>query len=284
MTIELDGATPAPSIRHRVARVPAGVVCGIIAGVLVANAMQVGVIFIFPGEDSSGWHVLWGEHWAIRFACSIVASFAAGAISGAIARRAPLWTGIATSVPSLVLWGWIAYALWYPPAPDAVISIGNKVCAVLIFATTIPATLYGAASGTEWIRAFAIHFDTRRHTLLGVPWYHFLWIPFVLHFAIAQTTWSAFFAVPWIAMTFRSYDSNGISILPFLFLMALWYSATIPWVGAWKAYAALAQLDGTLDREPRAIFKYAVMFPLGAACVQVALFEAQVMLVRWLSR
>lgn len=255
----------------------AAVICGIIAGILIPSALANGCLFYFPEERHAGatWSFLWGEHWAIRVLASWSSAIGAGFIAGIIARRrGKLWAGVA-ALPSTLCWLVIAVIGWTQKVPfwenrfDVEISIGNKLAASLLVLTIIPFACYGGAAGEEEGKLVAEHFDSRRFTLLGIKWYHYLWLPILIQLLLTQASWAFLYGFEWLRNTWRS-GFSLISIVPWIFTIAIWWTLSIMAHGAVKGYNVLSGLEEIPSAGSRAlqVLKYGFGFPLLAAVLQ----------------
>jgi hypothetical protein len=54
---------------------------------------------------------------------------------------------------------------------------------------------YGGSAGEEEGKAMAEHFDSRRFTLLGIKWYHYLWLPILIQLQLTQRRGLSFMAL-----------------------------------------------------------------------------------------
>jgi len=258
----------------------AGVICGIIAGVLIPGALANGCRFYFPEEMQAGtaWTFLWGEHWAIRVVASWASAAGAGFITGIIARRkGRLLAGIA-ALPSTLCWLVIALIGWTQKVPflenqfEVDISIGNKLAASLLVLTIIPFACYGGLAGEEAGKMFGEHFDSRNYTLLGIKWYHYLWLPIVIQLLLVQTAWACLYAFEWFRNTWRA-GMSLLSIVPSLFAVAILWTISITVDGVFRAYKILSGVEKVPLGRSRAfqVLKYGLGLPLLAAALQAGI-------------
>ena len=223
--------------KHRgpISRAFGAVICGGGAGILISGALANGCLFYFPEERQAGtaWLFLWGEHWAIRVLASWISAIGSGFIAGMVARqRGRIWAGIA-ALPSTVCWLAIAVIAWtqkvpfFPDRFQVETSIGNKLAASLLVFTIIPIACYGGSMGEEESKPVGEHFDSRGFTLLGIKWYHYLWLPILLQLQLTQASWAFLYGFEWLRNTWRS-GFSLISILPWIFTIASWGTLR-PW-------------------------------------------------------
>jgi hypothetical protein len=260
-----------------VSRAFAAVICGVVAGMLISGALANGCMVYFSEERYSGaaWLFLWGEHWAIRVLASWASAIGAGFIAGMVARqRGQIWAGIA-ALPSTLCWlaiaaiGWMQKVPFFPDRFEVETSIGNKLAASLLVITIIPLACYGGRAGEEISIDVGEHFDSRRFTLLGIKWYHYLWLPILILLQVNQAVWAFLYGFEWLRNTWRVGPSL-ISIVPWIFTLAIWWTLSIMFDGAVKCYRVLSGLEKIQSARSRAfqILKYGIGFPLLAAIIQ----------------
>lgn len=269
-----DSAVP----RHGpVSRAAAAVICGIVAGMFIPGAFANGCLFYFPEERQSGnvWLFLWGEHWAIRVLASWASAYGAGFIAGIVARqRGRVWAGIA-AVPSTLCWlaiaviGWTQWVPFFAGNYQVETSIGNKIAASLLVLTIIPIASCGGLAGEEQGQSLGEHFDSRRFTLLGVQWYHYLWLPILIQLLLTQASWTFLYGFEWLRNTWRS-GLSLFSIVPWVFTVLIWLTLSIMITGAGKCYGVLSGLEEIPSARSRVVqvLKYGFAYPLGAAILQ----------------
>src|SRR6266496_2936994 len=217
-----------------ISRAFAGVICGVVAGMLIPGALASGCLFYFPEEKHADatWLFLWGEHWAIRVFASWVSAIGAGFVAGLVARqRGQIWAGVA-ALPSTLCWLAIAVIGWMQKVPffedrfQVETSIGNKLAASLLVLTVIPTACYGGLAGEKESKAVGEHFDSRRFTLIGIKWYHYLWLPILIQLQLTQASWAFLYGFEWLRNTWRS-GFSLISIVPWIFTIAIWWTLSI---------------------------------------------------------
>lgn len=247
--------------RHgMVARGISAVLCGILAGILIPNAMEVGFLYNFPQEkEQEMWGLfLWGEHWALRVTTGWASAIGAGFITGIVARKkAVILAGIA-AMSTALCWLLIALIGWgaqiqsvtgsmlglvlFAPVRDFDISLGNKLAATALLLTVIPLAMFGGVSGENVGRKLGRHFDLRRYTLLGIKWYHFFWLPILIHVGLAQASWVALYGFEWLKLMWKAGVGFG-SMIPTLFALMIWGTLLIMGKGASRCYLVLAGLE-----------------------------------------
>jgi hypothetical protein len=258
--------------RYRTVRLGVGSLAGVLAGLLLIDSMQKGAHFALGGDATSPWEVLkWGNHWAWRAVWSAVATLGASFLAGMIARRHGRRVGAVTAIPSALVWAAVAYFAIGGRLAVGEIPLGYRIAAVVLALVTVPLGSAGGAAGAPFGLANAGHFDGRRRTVLGVRWYHLIWLPFLLNLLVMQATWALMYSSGWVA-TAWSAGMFGGSILPMLFLMGMFSVTQLLARGAFGTYEALADFTSE-DRRPvwRRVLLYGVGYPAAAGVAQTAI-------------
>ena len=124
-------------------------------------------------------------------------------------------------------------------------------------------------AGEEESKAVGEHFDSRRFTLLGIKWYHYLWLPILIQLQMTQASWAFLYGFEWLRNTLRS-GLSLISILPWIFTIAIWWTLSLMVSGVVKCYQVLSGLEEIPSARSRAfqVLKCGFGFPLLAAVLQ----------------
>jgi hypothetical protein len=165
--------------------------------------------------------------------------------------------------------GWMQKVPFVEGRFEVETSIGNKLAASLLVFTIIPFACYGGFAGEEESKTVAEHFDSRRFTLLGIKWYHYLWLPILIQLQLVQASWALLYGFEWLRNTWRS-GLSLISIVPWIFAIGIWWTLSIMVDGAVKCYRVLSGLEEIPSARSRAfqVVKYGFGFPLLAAALQ----------------
>ena len=274
------GATPV----RRALRIVLAVLCGMLAGVLTTSALWRGVQYAFPAEHpQETWGLfVWGEHFIWRFIVAVIAASAGSYVIGLIARHCGGTLAVIGILPVSLAWvtlgAWNCIAPLFPhEARFGTASLAVRISA-LALTLLLPATAYvigreAAGQGA----ALASHFDTRAHTLLGIRWYHYLWLWLPIHIAVSQTAWvvvrfSDLIKAAWL-------DDGVLSIIPTLFVVGVLLSLQVTIAGARHAYNLLAGFENS-PYFARDVLKFAFGYPLLAAAIQAGLSFADLALTR----
>jgi hypothetical protein len=134
-------------------------------------------------------------------------------------------------------------------------------------------------------KEFAEHFDSRRYTLLGIKWYHYIWIPIVLHLILLQGSYAGLYFLTWLKVLWKAGFSIFQWIIPGIFTFALWGTLYLMGIGIYKAYLILAGLESVPSKGKAFIkvLQYAIGFPLIAAALQYLIEYLHYIIGKWMS-
>jgi hypothetical protein len=268
-------------------RVTAATVAGVVAGVLLLNGAEVGAGFAFGQAEHREWTtVFWGDHWAWRAMWSVVTTYLAGFLAGMIARGRAVLVGSLVGAPSAVVWAVIAFAGWtghflLTDSPTDV-PMGYRIVGSLLALATIPVSVAGSVTGAPFGAANGPHFDRRRGTLLGVRWYHYLWLPFPVHVFCGQAAWAAMYGFRWLVAAWKTGPSL-FTVIPGFFFAGMLMTLQLTVTGAFRAYEALAGFESDESTQApvwRRVLKFGFGYPLAAVALQAGIVLVQVGLAR----
>jgi hypothetical protein len=206
---------------------------------------------IISGRNSNqalGERFFWGEHWALRVVASWAAAIGAGYLAGLAARRRGRIIALISALPVTLCWLVMTIFVWrdqwffFPKDTEIQVSIGNKLAASLLVLTILPFTAWAGSLGEQDGQTHGTHFDARRFSLLGIKWYHYLWLPFVVYLWLVQASWAVFFGFEWLKASWKSSFSLS-SFVPVAFTFMIWSTLALMWKGAAKAYVVLSGLE-----------------------------------------
>jgi hypothetical protein len=233
--------------RWRRMRLIFAVLCGVVAGVLVPNSLQVGARWFFSAPDEWGM-LFWEEHWIVRPVASVLAAAAAAFVAGAVARRAGTVVALLAVTPGVLLWVFASVSAWREEmlftSDFFYVSIGNKIAGTVIVVALPIVAMMAGPTGEEFGRENGPHFDRRPRTLFGVSWFHYIWLPFLIHAVLAQTAWAGIYGFEWLKTSWRAGPTMG-AMIPTVFVMALWATFALLYSGVWRAYQLLAGFELT---------------------------------------
>ncbi len=258
-------------------RVAGAIVVGVLAGWLTSGALEQGAGLFF-GEASldEGPRLFWGKHELARVIGSICATILAGFIAGAVARSKGGMVALAAAAPATLRWAVVAV-----PSALVVLETDQHVLAATLVVMTPFVAFRAGETGAAWAQRFGSHFDARPKTLLGVHWYHYLWIPFNANFIVAQSACLALYAAVWLERLWNGGVAGlGItSVVPALFLTGIYFTLTLL-VRGWSSAYAILSGQRSSPRPSLDVLKFAFGYPIAAVACQSAMIWAQQMLVK----
>jgi hypothetical protein len=282
-------AYPSQSQFRAILRGTCGVFLGIVVGLLVSDALQTGAGYAFPEEQARDtWQrFVWGEHYGLRVLSSLVATAAGCWVAGLVARSRGFVIGALAALPTACIWGFLAYARWKGTVTiggtlyDTAVSSGHKWGATLLALATIPVAAVAGRIGSDLSGSAADAFDRRRHALLGVSWYHWLWGVLLVNAILVQTGWIVAYALRWFAPQVLV---GGViaGSLASVFLMGILATLGITANGLVHAYRVLAGFEPAERGVTRSVLKYGVGLPVLAIALQEALVASHFGLARLL--
>lgn len=268
----IDGTSKISFVRY---------VCGAIGGVITAFLLSMAILkgteytFIEELLFTNTWGVLfWGEHYIIRTIWSLTATVGGAIVGGLIARRRGLMIGLLTSVPTILVW-LSAIVLWvFEIDADSEIdyglmSLGNKVASILIPLLTVPISVMAGGIGEIVAGEHSHHFDARKHSFLGIKWYHHLWVWIVLYFYVIQSAWIINYGFAWYQEFIGDFFLWG-NILPSICLTVILATFVLTFDGIAKAYDRLTdyQRDYSKRETIKGVLLYGFGFPILAMIAQ----------------
>jgi hypothetical protein len=268
------------------------VISSAIAGLLFSMAIGVGLQHRFPDEFKSfNWGaLLWGEHWFLRTLASLVSSAWAGFIAGVIGRKKGKLLAVIAVLPSWIVWVIAEYAaltgnLLPFNIDDIYVSLGNKIFMGLIIIGMLPTAWYSGQQGQIIGQEYSPHFDSRKHTLLGIKWYHYIWLPIVLYLIVVQGSYVGLYFLTWMKTLWKSGFNFLGSIIPTIFTLILYGTLYLMATGVIKTYLILAGFEKVHPKRKAIakVLQYAIGFQIIAVALQSLTEYTHYLLARWLS-
>jgi hypothetical protein len=192
-----------------------------------------------------------------------------------VARGSSTLVGALSALPTVIFWAFIAYLGWtgHMPSSDARVDIpmGYRVVSHALILFSIPIAVGLSKEGVAFGRANAAHFDSRRMSLLGVRWYHFLWMPFLLHLMLVCAAFGAIYGFQWVVTAWQN-GASLLSFIPILFVVAMLLTLQLLAIGAGRAYEALAGFDDDSGMSAGArVMKYGFGYTIATIAAQAAI-------------
>jgi len=244
-----------------------GILSGILGGWLLLGSFDVGVRnFLDKADEANNLFndydsdsiangvLLWGDHWFIRLVVSLICTYWGAFLGGLISRSKGKIIGIITSVPTSILWFAFLFLSLYGDI-EISISLSSKLMSGALIIGSLFAGYLGGEEGQNLSFELAEHFDTRKYSLLGIKWYHYLWIPIPLHLILMQLAW----AVMLILSNWWSY-----SWMSTLFFIPIYASVYVTVWGCHEAYLILSGMNDVpqLTKRFTGVLKFGCLFPL----------------------
>jgi len=267
------------------------IMSGIIAGLLLSMAVGVGLQHRFPDEfKSSTWGaLLWGEHWFLRCLVSLISSAWAGFIAGVVGRDKGKTLAVIAVLPSWIVWTiteYIAFGGHIPlfNASEFYVSLGNKISIGFIILAMFPVAWSAGDQGEIIGKEYSRLFDSRRHTLLGIKWFHYCWLPIVLYLIVMQGSYAGLYFLTWMRELWKSGFNLFGTIIPGVFTLLLYGTLYLMGIGVKKTYLILAGFEKAPSRGAVAlnVLKYAIGFPILATILQVIIEYIHYSIAKWL--
>jgi hypothetical protein len=268
------------------------IISGAMAGLLLSMAIGAGLQHRFPDEFKSfNWGLLfWGEHWFLRTLASLLSSAWAGFIAGVIGREKGKILAIITVLPSWIIWVLAEYTAMTGHftllnIDNIYISLGNKISMGFIILTMFPVAWYSGRQGEIIGQEYSTYFDSRKHTLLGIKWYHYTWLPIVLYFVVMQGSFAGLYFLIWLKALWKSGFSLFGSIIPSIFTFMIYGTLYLMAIGVKKTYLILGGLEevSSKDRTVTQVLKYIIGFQAIATILQFLIEYIHYTIARWLS-
>ena len=267
------------------------IITGVTAGALLSMAIGTGLLRRFPDEfKSATWGVLWGEHWFLRALASMICSAWAGFITGIIAREKGKILAIVAVLPSWIIWIIAEYTALTGHFPlftidDIYVSLGNKISMGFIILAMFPVAWHSGAQGEIIGREYSTFFDSRKHTLLGIKWYNYTWLPIVLYLIVLQGSFAGLYFLTWLKTLWKSGFSFFGSIIPSIFTFMIYGTLYLMAIGVQKTYLILAGFEEASSKGKAAIkvIQYAIGFQILAGILQSTIEYIHYLITKWLS-
>lgn len=267
------------------------IITGVIAGALLSMAIGAGLLHRFPDEFKlTTWGVLWGEHWFLRALASIICSAWAGFITGIIAREKGKILAVVAVLPSWIFWVIAEYTALTGHLPlfntgDFFISLGNKISMGFIILAIFPVAWHSGAQGEIIGQEYSAFFDSRKHTLLGIKWYHYTWLPIVLYLIVLQGSFAGLYFLTWLKALWKTGFSLLGSIIPTIFTLMIYGTLYLMAIGVQKTYLILAGFEefSSKGRAAVKVIQYAIGFQIIAGILQSVIEYIHYLIAKWLS-
>jgi len=169
--------------KSRLGKKIGGAVFGLLLGGIVTSSIWSGSAFILPEEAGSWGFAFWGTHHITRVLAGLIGVGVGSFVAGCIAKDHGGRWGLISALPRVGFWIVVAFSGIHGAIQKHIIplTIGHWiVIAVLI--PLIPLVAYYAGKAAQETRVeHEEFFENRKGTLLGIKWYHWLWLFFPIN-------------------------------------------------------------------------------------------------------
>ena len=158
---------------------------------LITDGVQRGATFVFP-KESEGWLLgFWGNHHILRIIASILGTIFGSFVAGCIGKFRGGLCGLLCALPATVFWLFVGgYALRL--LPDVEMSLGNWLVIIILIIASPIIGFHSGKFGAEIRLENPEIFESRKHTILGIKWYQWLWLIFFIGWIGVLATYSIF--------------------------------------------------------------------------------------------
>lgn len=178
-----------------------GILFGILIALSITDAIHRGASFVFP-EESKDWMLgFWGDHHILRIIASVLGTLFGSFVAGCIAKFRGGLCGLLSALPTTIFWIFVG-GFVFKFLPDIEISLANWiVIIVLVISSPIVGFYFGKIGAIVRLDNPGI-FESRKYTILGIKWYQWLWLYFVIGWIGALATYSIFQGL-WVLFSIR---------------------------------------------------------------------------------
>lgn len=167
---------------------------GIFIGSFVVDAIRAGATRIFPEEADLYWAIgFWGERFILRTIVSIIGTAFGGFAAGIIAKTKGGICGLLSAIPTSLFWLAVVITLFIAPPESA--SFGHWGVSSFLIIISPCIGFYTGIIGHSFRKDYPEIFEFRPRTILGIKWFHWLWLIFPLKLVIQTITIRTFQAL-----------------------------------------------------------------------------------------
>ncbi len=205
-----------------------GALFGILLGCIITNSIGTGAAYMFQAEEDSWLLTFWGSHHILRVLASLIGTLFGALAVGCIAKfRGALW-GFISTLPICIFWMYIAFL-----AGSYELTFGHWFVVIVLMIVSPIAGLCGGFIGSSIRLATPDFFESRPGTILGIKWYHWLWLPFPIHCVGLSGTFSVY-------QGFYLFFRPEMFFLWNYFSILIYASILLMLVGLYKAFYLLS--------------------------------------------
>lgn len=201
---------------------------GIFIGSFVVDAIRAGATRIFQEEADLYWVIgFWGERFILRTIASVIGTAFGGFAAGTIAKTKGGMCGLLSAIPTSLFWLPVVITLFIAPPESP--SFGHWGVSLFLIMISPYIGFYAGIIGHSFRRDYTEIFEFRPRTILGIKWFHWLWLIFPLKFVIQTITMrifqalGLFFASTQIIETGHGVLSFTVSVVIITFIYFIGY-------------------------------------------------------------
>ena len=172
-----------------------GALFGAFISLGITGSIQTGSEHIFVTEAEEWGIGFWGDHHILRVIASLIGSSIGGFSAGCIAKvRGGIW-GLVSALPASLFWvaiGVLALSQFFTENKAFEITFGNWAVIVILVAASLVIGFYTGSLGESVRLGNSEIFECRPNIILGIKWYHWLWLFTIIHWVLMLGTFSVF--------------------------------------------------------------------------------------------
>jgi len=247
----------------RLARKIGGAFFGFFLGGIITNSIWSGATFIFSNEAEEWGLGFWGEHYLTRILGGLIGVGIGSFVAGCIAKKHGARWGVISALPRIGIWVFVAIFGIHGAIQGYIIPLTIwPWVTISVLIGLIPFVAYYTGKIGQQARVKnSEFFENRRSTLLGIKWYHWLWLFVPIHITGLLAIYSIYQMIMYLLLVFRSF---------------LWFLIIGSWVevliggglyllgrGMYETYSLLA-LGHQRGLTNRKIAKYIALWLIGS--------------------
>ncbi|HEC66027.1 MAG TPA: hypothetical protein ENI23_12100 [bacterium] len=192
--------------KSRLGKKIGGAVFGLLLGGIVTSSIYNGLAFIFREEAESWGLAFWGTHHVTRVLAGLIGVGIGSFVAGCIAKDHGGRWGLISALPRIGLWIIVAFLGVHATIQKYIIplTIGHWIVIAVLIPLIPFVAYYTGKAGQETRVEHEEFFENRKGTLLGIKWYHWLWLFFPINITGVLATASIFQIIAFFFLIVRS--------------------------------------------------------------------------------
>lgn len=159
---------------------------GIFLSSFIIDSIRAGASRVFP-EEAEYWAIgFWADRFILRTIASIIGTAIGGFAAGAIAKSKGGVCGLISALPTSIFWIFVVIMLIIAPPESA--SLGHWGVSFILVIISPFVGFYNGNIGYTFRKDYPHIFEFRPRTVLGIKWFHWLWLIFPLYFVLQTIT------------------------------------------------------------------------------------------------